>query len=671
MRAVLATSCLVLMLSCGGDGGTATGVDELGTSDTDKDGIPDGVEGRATGVDTDGDAIPDYRDLDSDGDGILDAVEAGDQDLATPPRDTDGDGVPEFRDTDSDNDGILDTDELGPKFEVVDTDGDGTPDYQDTDSDNDSISDREEGSRAGSFGLGGGGKAPRGVIDSDGDGTPDFRDLDSDNDGVPDGCEAGDADLVTPARDSDKDGISDFRDLDSDEDGIADREEDANGNCQIDPGESSPKSADTDGDGVPDLVEKIAGTNPSNPASTIPATDFYFVLPFQGPRGAGNLDFATNVRQADIFFSIDNTGSMEGETANLKANLLSTIIPQIGTLIPNAAFGLGRFRDFPLTPHGLTGDRPYDMRQVVTASAAAVGAAINALPAPGGGLDKPESGYEALYQWGTGGGIPSFGMPAFQSNPPDGIGGAGFRRDSLPILVHITDATSHVPADYAAFSSATHGRNDVVAALNGIGARVIGIDSLENVGTIYDPRAQLEDLAVATKATIPPDANGLCPTGVAGATHPPVAVAGSPRCPVVFDVQTDGTGLSTLIVDAIKQLATLGDLDISTRSVGKTIGERGEVLPVGTTTANFVKSITPVPPPPAGSTIVGDVFKTVKPGSKVTFKLDAHNDFVRHTDKEQLFTIQIHVLGDAVTLLDTRTVFVIVPKEIQQRTGPK
>lgn len=629
----------------------------------DQDGISDADEGRAASLDTDGDGVPDYRDLDADGDGIPDATEGGDADMATSPSDTDGDGAPDFQDLDSDGDGILDTDELGLAFELVDTDGDGTADHLDLDSDGDTIRDADERDRTDA--LSSGGPPTRGVLDSDGDDVPDFRDLDSDDDGIPDACEAGDDQMSTPARDADLDGMADYRDLDADDDGVADRDEDINGNCQVDAGESSPRAGDSDADGVFDLVERIAGSDPFDAAATIPPGDFYFVLPFQGARGDGPLDFSTNVRQADIFFSIDNTGSMEGETANIQANLVSAIIPQIGEVIPNAAFGLGRFRDFPLDPHGLTGDRPYELNQVVTVSSADIGAAIQALPAPGGGLDVPESGYEALFQWATGAGLPSFDLPAFQSNPPAGIGGAGFRPDSLPILIHITDAVSHVPADYASLSGATRGRDEAVSALTGIGARVIGINSLENAGTELEPRAQLEDLAVATRATIPPDAEGNCLTGVDGSPHPAVMVNGAPRCPLAFDVQTDGTGLSGLIVDAIEQLTTLAELDVSTRAVGKTLGERGERLPDGTTTAGFIKAIVPVPPPPAGASIEGNIFKGVHPGSTVTFELDAYNDFVPHIDRDQLFTIVVQVLGDGVTVLDTRTVFVIVPKKLQ------
>eukprot|EP01043_Picozoa_sp_COSAG02_P032980 COSAG02_NODE_2228_length_9446_cov_10.277201_1_plen_2860_part_01 len=66
--------------------------------DSDGDGIPDAVEGTA---DTDGDGTPNYLDLDSDADGAPDADEGTDDD--------DGDGVPNYLDgLDSDGDGILD-----------------------------------------------------------------------------------------------------------------------------------------------------------------------------------------------------------------------------------------------------------------------------------------------------------------------------------------------------------------------------------------------------------------------------------------------------------------------------------------------------------------------------------------------------------------------------------
>jgi hypothetical protein len=99
-------------------------------------------------INSDGDTIFDYLDIDSDNDGITDNVEA---------QSTNGYVVPS--DTDVDNDGINDLYEQAAQIGVFggngltpfDKDGDGTPDYRDTDSDNDGAPDRNEGDRNAPF----------------------------------------------------------------------------------------------------------------------------------------------------------------------------------------------------------------------------------------------------------------------------------------------------------------------------------------------------------------------------------------------------------------------------------------------------------------------------------------------------------------------------------------
>jgi hypothetical protein len=120
--------------------------------------------------------------------------------------------------------------------------------------------------------------------DTDGDGLPDglesrpdvcsaVDDADTDDDGLPDGDEDanGDGQLnageTNPcARDTDGDGLADSLerqpgvcslpdDADSDDDGLADGSEDSNGNGQADAGESDLCLADTDGDGLQDGTE--------------------------------------------------------------------------------------------------------------------------------------------------------------------------------------------------------------------------------------------------------------------------------------------------------------------------------------------------------------------------------------------------------------------------------
>ncbi|QDG50588.1 hypothetical protein FIV42_07520 [Persicimonas caeni] len=100
------------------------------TADSDGDFISDSVEvGDRLDQprDTDGDGLLDALDEDSDEDGMPDAEEAGDQRLETPPIDTNGDGVPNYRDRDSDGDGIDDANDNCPRVE--------NPDQADSDED--------------------------------------------------------------------------------------------------------------------------------------------------------------------------------------------------------------------------------------------------------------------------------------------------------------------------------------------------------------------------------------------------------------------------------------------------------------------------------------------------------------------------------------------------------
>lgn len=168
---------------------TETGPDR----DTDGDGIPDRLD-----LDSDNDGIPDNiesslrflvdanRDgridnfIDSDRNGLHDAV-----DLFQRALDTDRDGVPDFQDLDSDGDGIWDLIEAGlPR--ALDANNDGRIDVF-IDLDRDGIADSVDAVVAG--GTAGN---PPSVRDTDGDGIPDYLDLDSDNDGFPDALENGD-----------------------------------------------------------------------------------------------------------------------------------------------------------------------------------------------------------------------------------------------------------------------------------------------------------------------------------------------------------------------------------------------------------------------------------------------------------------------------------------------
>jgi VCBS repeat-containing protein len=212
-----------------GDNGLADAVEttpESGELDLDGDGQPDDQ------LDTDSDNIPDFRDLDSDNDGILDVTEVGNPD-------TDNNGLVDGED--GDGDGLIDTVDPSsdnPLTVPLDSDGDGVADHQDLDSDNDGIHDIIEG----------------GLEDADGDGI--VSGSDNDGDGIADSIDNndgfGNTNQPSPL-DSDGDGTPDYLDLDSDNDGINDIEEvglaDPDGDGRLD-------SNDVDGDGIADAVDQ-------------------------------------------------------------------------------------------------------------------------------------------------------------------------------------------------------------------------------------------------------------------------------------------------------------------------------------------------------------------------------------------------------------------------------
>ncbi len=188
-------------------------------------------------LDVDSDGIPNTKDLDSDGDGIFDVIEAGliDTDnngLADGFADSDTDGFNDNYDGDVGNDGTsenlaavaiptgsdTDSDGIPNSYLKVNTDGNNFPNPFDIDSDDDGIPDNIESQPsigylipAGTFNSNGTNTAYSSGItpeDTDGDGTPDYLDADSDNDGTTDIQENGDANSTSNI-DIDLDGLDD------------------------------------------------------------------------------------------------------------------------------------------------------------------------------------------------------------------------------------------------------------------------------------------------------------------------------------------------------------------------------------------------------------------------------------------------------------------------------
>jgi hypothetical protein len=115
-------------------------------------------------------------------------------------------------------------------------------------------------------------------------------------------------------------------------------------------------------------------------------------------------------------------------------------------------------------------------------------------------------------------------------------------------------------------------------------------------------------------------------------------------------------------------LSRYATFDVVTEKLGESTGTAGEPMPVGKTTADFIKAIVPYsfqmpePPPILPSPVVGSTgFKKVTPGTRVSFQVRAHNDFVPATGSAQIFRAKVKVLAGGCTDLDTREVLILVP----------
>jgi hypothetical protein len=514
------------------------------------------------------------------------------------------------------------------------------------DSDGDTISDSDEGPR-----------------DTDNDGIPDVEDDDSDNDGIPDSEEAGDSAIGTPPRDTDGDRIPDFQDPDSDDDGISDEEETAKG--------LDPLKADTDGDGVTDLVEIVScdgkpecENDPKDGSMSAKTRgNFVFLEPYMAPPDPprDTLDFQTEIRQADLYFLVDTTGSMQGAIDSLKAGLstpMTGLIDRVKMQIPDMQIGVGNFRDYTVSPYGDAGDYAYQHNQDITDDPTLAQAAVNTLAAAGGG-DGAESDIPALFATITGMGLPGASgaaMPRAMPCEMDRWGYPCFRMGSVPIIAVVTDVFMHngPPGTMGeVYADATIGGHaptfdETMMALMGASAKVMGISVIGGFlpGTSGQGEADLR--AVATQ------------TGAIDATGNPLVSS-----------WMMGTAISDAVVDQIKTLANETPIDISIRFVD----DPSDMVDTWAAFVDHLEANETGDPargcdPRMATDTDGDGFKDtfpdVTPGNPVCFDIIVKENVTVEPDKEMplLFEATLEVLGDMVTVLDSREVYFLVPPRL-------
>lgn len=276
------------------------GTRDTAETDSDGDGISNVQEGYSPG-DIDADGIPNC--YDSDFPGRVDANGDNTDDNF----DSDLDGAPDALDLDSDDDGILDAIENLPATGGFpeDTDGDGTDDYLDSDSDEDGVSDLIE---ANDIDFNGVVDVTLAGTDSDGDGIDDNIDT---VDGLETTGNATGIATVVAANLVDDDTIPDYRDTDDDGDGTL----------------TSAEIPDANADGIPDYISACVdgsvltfngfadGTTPG-PVFNVDAVDITFS--FTDPSNASQEYEIDNQIQTDNYVRVLQTTTSASSFTLLK-----------------------------------------------------------------------------------------------------------------------------------------------------------------------------------------------------------------------------------------------------------------------------------------------------------------------------------------------------------------
>lgn len=405
-------------------------------------------------------------------------------------------------------------------------------------------------------------------------------------------------------------------------------------------GGMTPTLPDSDGDGVPDVADECVGRGAFRAADGTCYGDlfFYHTLPYGGPSEIDPAPIFTQIRTADVYVLMDTTGSMGGELSRLRTDLTSGsfisgcgngILGAIRCTIPDAWFGVGFHDDYPYGWYGSSGcDSVLGHRTDITDSLSAAQSGVNGLGLHCG-ADGPESNIQAMYAVATGAGFSGY-LSARTGCAAGRWGYPCWRSGTIPILINITDAPYHNDHEnaypYSGVPAPTW--TQVVDALNARNIRVITVQSCGSWSNSYCLQGERHARALG-------NATGSL---------------GSGGTPYVLRINSNGSGLSSTIVNAVQDLANYSRMDISARASGDTRG--------------FTRSIVAAAWGPRGSCTSisgGTVFTQCLPGTDVRFNVEFRNTTVMPTASPQIFNFFIEVVGDGTIVLSRIPVRIVVP----------
>lgn len=203
---------------------------------------------------------------------------------------------------------------------------------------------------------------------------------------------------------------------------------------------------DDDGDGVPDDADDCPGTPDWISCDGDPTNDGIYQPAFYEP--SGGADPRTSIRtvpadipEVDVYFLIDATPTLAEEIGVLQAEI-ANIVADVRASFPSARFGLGLYREYPLSPLAAAySQAPYHHILDLTNDDVLFAKAVSTLNTVAN-LTTATAATQALYSIASGLGlgdmVPNRG--SCPSAPDADVGFPCFRDDALHIVMNITDS---------------------------------------------------------------------------------------------------------------------------------------------------------------------------------------------------------------------------------------
>lgn len=363
-------------------------------------------------------------------------------------------------------------------------------------------------------------------------------------------------------------------------------------------------------------------------------------VPIEEGEVTAEFDLPASLAVVDIMFLIDSTGSMTDEIDAVRRRLREVVVPGVREVIPDAAFGVALFGEFPIAPHGPGRISAYELRTPITTDVATVESALDETPT-WGNFDDPEAAIEGLHQVATGAGYGSAADPGFIPSslgcPSGGAGGVCFRTDALPIVMLITDAPMHngppgvAPMATYDFTPAPHGYAETVDAVNALDILVVPLAA-------SDPRRPPPHEHLRALAR---DTNSLDGAGN----------------PLLFDIGGRGDRIGEEIVSAVQFVASEVPLDVDSIV---------EDIPGDEVDASLVlRGMRAVRADPADNVdrIEGDSFFGVVPGTQLTFAVLVDASGLEPSVTRREFPARVVFRASGRSRLEVREILIVVPGE--------